>query len=376
MYENFYKLAETPFNLTPDPQYLYLSSVHKRAIAYLRYSLEAKKGFSVITGEIGAGKTTVIKAIINQFREQSRIAHITNPSSDPHQLLRMVAREYEIPQPGASLSRADLLELIHGYLLQQYAAGSRAVLVIDEAQRLLVQSMEEIRLLSNLETEKDKLIHIILVGQPELRELLDSPYLRQLRQRVSIWFHILPLSLKETEKYIQHRLAVAGCPRNPFSRGAVKCIFQASGGIPRIINITCDAALLAGYVEQKHTIRTWLVDEVLKELNLQGEKEGGEKKFATFKRMKPNKDRGDHLPKMQQDIELLSQGVSSLYQKYFQETCEGGQNLACFPDDLSSMKNPESTNVVILAQIISLSMTIDALQRQINERMHKSQGQL
>ncbi|MEW6380394.1 MAG: AAA family ATPase [bacterium] len=371
MYKNFYQLAENPFNLTPDPQYLYLSSIHKRAIAYLHYSLEAKKGFSVITGEIGAGKTMVTKAIVSQFRDRARIAHITNPSSDPQQLLRMIAREYEIPKPSASLARVDILEMIHAYLLQQYAAGSKAVLIIDEAQRLLVQSMEEVRLLSNLETEKDKLIHIILVGQPELREILDSPHLRQFRQRVSVWFHILPLSLKETGEYIQHRLAVAGCPRNPFSKGAVKCIFHASGGIPRIINIICDAALLAGYVEQKHTIRTWLVDKVLMELPVKG-KEGGEKKFAPFRLWKSSEDRMGHLPSVRQDLELLSQGVNSLYRNYLQKTCTSGQNLPCFPDDLSSIKNPELKDVVILTQIVSLSMMIDAVQRQINEDFTKA----
>jgi type II secretory pathway predicted ATPase ExeA len=463
MYKSFYKLKENPFSLTPDPQFLYLSSIHKRAIAYLQYALQENKGFSVITGEIGAGKTTVIKAILTQFREQAKIAHITNPSPNPHQLLRMIAEEYEIRQSQDSgfsqssppddlvnsssadlgnlltadsvnspmadlvnsssadlgnlltadsvnspmadlgnLSSADLADLdlansvkvIHSYLLHQYADGFKVVLIIDEAQRLSCQSMEEIRLLSNLETEKDKLIHIILSGQPELRNLLASPQLKQLKQRISLWFHILPLSFKETTEYIQHRMSRAGCPSDPFTRQAVKCIYRASGGIPRVINIACDAALLAGYGEQKHKIKACLVEKALDELNLNPEKKDDSKDNSKNNSEDNSKDNnkdnnnkstilnrwklhtgskavapGPQLPQLpeHEELELLSQAVDSLYQKYRQRGEESEETLkqSCFPDDLSSLQDRKFENAIILSQIIALSQAIDALSKRI-----------
>jgi general secretion pathway protein A len=381
MYESFYKLKENPFSLTPDPQFLYLSSIHKRAIAYIQYALQENKGFLVITGEIGAGKTTVIKAIMNQFQENAKIAHITNPSPNPHQLLRMIAEEYEISQiPDAecpqSSSTADLVKMIHGYLLQHYAAGSKVVLIIDEAQRLSSQSMEEIRLLSNLETEKDKLIHIILVGQPELRNLLSSPQLKQLNQRVSLWFHILPLSYEETTEYIRHRMSKAGSSRNPFSRQSVKCIYRASGGIPRVINIACDAALLAGYGEQKQRIKAGLVKKALDELNLKTEEKEDSNKFNIFKPWKSPAGRAakaaaplsqSHRVPEREELELLSHTVNSLFQKYRQriEESEEMPKQYCFPDDLSSLKDQKFEDTIILAQIISLSQAIDGLLKRI-----------
>jgi len=393
MYKSFYKLKENPFSLTPDPEFLYLSSIHKRAMAYLQYALQENKGFSVITGEIGAGKTTIIKAILAQFRDQARIAHITNPSPNPHQLLRMIAQEYEIdripalPSPleeegrseelsdvecPKSLSTADLIRTIHNCLLQYYAEGAKAVLIIDEAQRLSCQSLEEIRLLSNLETEKDKLIHIILAGQPELRDILASPQLKQLKQRVSLWFHILPLNLEETAEYIQHRMFKAGCPRNPFSRQAVKGIYRVSGGIPRIINIACDAALLAGYGEQKHKIKAWLVKKALDELDLKAEEGENNGKFTLFKRWKSRVDKAaaqaPRLPE-QEELELLSQAVNSLYQKYRHRGEESGgmPKYSCFPDDLSSLQDQEFKDTIILSRIISLSQAIDALSKCMRE---------
>ncbi|MEW5803000.1 MAG: AAA family ATPase [bacterium] len=365
MYKSFYKLTENPFNLTPDPQFLYLSSVHKRAMAYLHYSLTENKGFSVVTGEIGAGKTMVVKAIMAQFQEQVRIAHITNPSPDPEQLLRMIAEEYEIDQMSGSLSAADLIKMIHGFLLKRYAEGSKVVLIIDEAQRLLVHSLEEIRLLSNLETEKDKLIHIILVGQPELRNLLASPQLKQMRQRVSLWFHIIPLSFEETAEYIQHRLSRAGCSRSPFSRSAVRSIYRASGGIPRIINIASDAALLAGYVEQKHKIKSWLVEKVLDELNLKAGKEG-RKKFSFP--WKSNVPKTIQHPRLKEELESLAHDVNSLYRKYRQRVREQMPKQLCFPDDLSSLEDREFEDTVILAQAISLSLAVNELRKRIVQK--------
>jgi hypothetical protein len=247
------------------------------------------------------------------------------------------------------------------------------------------------------------------VGQPELRNLLSSPQLEQLRQRVSLWFHILPLSFEETAEYIQYRLSKAGCPRNPFSRKAVKCIYRASGGIPRLINIACDAALLAGYVEQKQKIRAWLVDKALDELNLKKEKlaklkkldlkkeeKVDHKKFSIFKRWRSNTDRNAGqsatwsagqsadqtvpIPLLSEELELLSHTVSSLYQKYRQRVSEKMPKQCCFPDDLSLLQGQESQDhgsqdhgsqnqefedTIILAQIISLSMAIKALRKRI-----------
>ena len=267
MYNAFYGFREKPFSLTPDPHFLYLSSVHRKALAYLNYGLEDRKGFITVTGEVGAGKTTLIRALLRHINPNTTVARIINTTVSSLQLLKMIARDFGIDT--ATSAKEDILEDLNEFLLEQYSMGHNAVIIIDEAQNLGISTLEEIRLLSNLETEKDKLLQIILVGQPELRETLAQPELRQLRQRITVNYHISPLNEREVAEYIQHRLKVAGAKDpNLFTPPAVERIIKASKGIPRLINVICDAALVIGYVEETQQIGEDLVKEVLTELDL------------------------------------------------------------------------------------------------------------
>lgn len=265
MYEQYYGFQEKPFSLTPDPHFLYLSKVHKRALAYLTYGLQDKKGFIAITGEIGAGKTTIIQALLKQLDSNTMVARVINTKVSPLQLLKMIMRDFGIESD--SCSKDDLLEKLNQFLLEQYSRGHNTVVIIDEAQNLDPAALEEIRLLSNLETEKEKLLQIILVGQPELRITLSLPELRQLRQRITVSYHISHLTHDEVGEYIKHRLSVAGVKeREIFIPLAVEEICKVAGGIPRLINIICDAALVTGYVQERKHVDDTLIREVMGEL--------------------------------------------------------------------------------------------------------------
>ncbi len=268
MYNEFYGFCEKPFSLTPDPHFLYLSSVHRKALAYLNYGLDDRKGFITVTGEIGAGKTTLVRALLRHIDPKTIVSRIVNTTVSSLQLLKMIVRDFSIEV--TSSAKEDLLESLNDFLLEQYSLGHNAVIIIDEAQNLKTSTLEEIRLLSNLETEKDKLLQIILVGQPELRQTLAQPELKQLCQRITVNYHISPLSSHEVAEYIMHRAKVAGA-RDPdlFSQEAMQEIAMVSKGIPRVINIVCDAALVTGYVEEKQHIDVNLVREVTRDLNLE-----------------------------------------------------------------------------------------------------------
>ncbi len=267
MYNHYYGFHEKPFSLTPDPHFLYLSKAHKRALAYLIYGLQDKKGFITITGGIGVGKTTIIQAVMKQLDANTTVARVINTKVSPLQLLKMIIRDFGIETNPDN--KEDLLERLNQFLLEQYAKGHNAVIIIDEAQNLDSPTLEEIRLLSNLETEKDKLLQIILAGQPELKITLRLPELRQLRQRITVSYNISSLSHDEVGEYIKHRLAVAGVEeREIFVPAAVEEIYQVSGGIPRLINIICDAALVTGYVQESDLITDSLIKEVINELQI------------------------------------------------------------------------------------------------------------
>ncbi len=247
MYEQFYGFAESPFNITPDPRFLFFSEKHREAFNHLLFGIRERKGFIQITGEVGAGKTTLCRALLEELGEGYRTALILNPVMTRDQLLWLVLNELGLePGPDDSILR---LARLNDYLLDQVRTGHDVVLLIDEAQDLSRDLLEQIRLLSNLETDQRKLLQIVLVGQPELRDLLDERGLRQLRQRITVRYHLRPLSPWETEAYIQHRLHVAGANSRPtFSRAALWWIYRYSRGVPRLINAICDKALLAGYV--------------------------------------------------------------------------------------------------------------------------------
>ncbi len=267
MYEKFYGFTEKPFNLTPDPDYFFLSSVHKRALDYLVYGLESGMGFIQITGEIGSGKTTLIKSLLRNLSREVKVAYVIHSKGTFIQILRMILEDLEVVEVGQRLSKEALLSRFRDYLVEQARRGNSVVVIIDEAQNLSIEVLEELRMLSNFETEKAKLLQIVLVGQPELRDLLRRPELEQLRQRVTVRFHLYPLSEDETRAYIRHRLKVAGSDGSVrFTVGACRLIHRYSGGLPRLINVACDATLLAGFVEERRVFSEKFVRDALAEL--------------------------------------------------------------------------------------------------------------
>ena len=265
MYKNFYGLREAPFNMTPDPQFLFLSRNHRMALEVLRFGIAGRKGFMVITGEIGAGKTTVCRALLRSLGPNTKTALILNPSLSDTQLLRAICDEFKL-QP-AKTTKKDLYDALNAFLLRELAANHNVVLIVDEAQNLRPKALEQIRLLSNFETEKEKLLQIILVGQPELARLLQRDDLVQLKQRIALRQHIPPLVWEEVGDYIRHRLEVAGAGgRIHWADDALLLIHRHSRGVPRLINVLCDKALLAGYVSESFTIETEHVQRAIGDL--------------------------------------------------------------------------------------------------------------
>lgn len=267
MYLDYYGFKEKPFTITPNPRFIFLSKNHKEVFAHLLYGVQHHAGFIEVTGEVGTGKTTVLRTLLNQLDDETyRVALILNPCLSAFELLRTISREFGLE--GEERTIADLLENLNRFLLEQHRQGRTVVLVIDEAQNLDPQVLEQIRLLSNLETETDKLIQIVLVGQPELGVLLEKPELRQLSQRVTVRYHLRHMDYQDTRSYIEHRLEIAGFPRAAvFTEGALKKIFAFSGGYPRLINIVCDRALLIGYTEGRREISPAMIRTAIKEIN-------------------------------------------------------------------------------------------------------------
>jgi len=264
MYAKFYGLSESPFALTPDPRYLFLSEPHREALASATYGVQERKGFVLILGEVGTGKTTIIRHLLGRFGPDIRTVFVFNPAVSFLELLQLMLRDLELPCP--SVRRVEMMETLNEYLLKEAMAGRYVVLIIDEAQHLSPAVLEEVRMLSNLETARGKLIQILLVGQPELGEKLGRPELRQLRQRIGLVAELKPLSRKETAEYIAHRLDVAGHPgQQIFTRRALKIIHRSSAGIPRLVNVICDKALLLAYGAGTKKVGGRLVKEVLKD---------------------------------------------------------------------------------------------------------------
>src|SRR5829696_2544161 len=269
MYERFYQLRERPFALSPDPEYLYPSRVHQEALDYLRYGIESQAGFIVITGEIGSGKTTLLQTLLRNLDNQTTVGRIVNTMLEPRELLETIMIDFGLDPAGRS--KPLLLRDLSQYLVDQRLAGRLVLLVIDEAQNLGLGALEELRMLSNLETEKSKLMQIVLVGQPNLRDKLSAPELEQLRQRITVSYHLPPLDSEETFHYINHRLAHAALSTPlVFPRPATDLIHARSGGVPRIINVICDAALVFGYAEERRAFDARVILEVLDELETTG----------------------------------------------------------------------------------------------------------
>ena len=266
MYEAFFGLKEKPFRMTPDPRYFYPSAKHTDALNHMVYAIEERRGFVVITGEIGSGKTTLSRVLFQKLDPMTKTAIIRNTQLTAKDLITLTLEELEIPaKPGST--KVQLISRLNDYLVEQLRANSNVVLLIDEAQNLKPNVLEEVRMLSNLETETDKLIQIILMGQPELKQKLWLKELTQLRQRVSLHYHLAPLDEFETVAYISHRLHVAGANSTPiFASTALPKIFGYTQGVPRLINGLCDRALLTGYVTETNTIGPEIIDEVAGEL--------------------------------------------------------------------------------------------------------------
>jgi general secretion pathway protein A len=260
MYLQFFGLAEKPFSITPDPRYLYLSGRHADALAHLVYGINEAGGFIQLTGEVGTGKTTTIRSLLARAPKSAEIALILNPRLSAAQFLRSLCEELGL---GVDESDDDdtknLVDLLNRYLLRAHSAGRRVVLVVDEAQNLAPDVLEQVRLLTNLETETQKLLQIILIGQPELRKLLAREDLRQIAQRITARFHLDPLSREETYAYVRHRLRVAGATTDIFTHAALREVYRVTGGVPRVINIVCDRALLGAYTQELHLVPGALV---------------------------------------------------------------------------------------------------------------------
>lgn len=259
MYLHFYNLREKPFNLTPDSHFMFLSNKHQEALAHIKYGLQEKKGFLLITGEIGTGKTTLCRTILKEMDKYYRIAVVLNPMLSPLSLLKTIISDFGITS--RAKTRHDMLQILNAFLLEE----KNSLLVIDEAQNLSMSALEQIRLLGNLETEKEKLLQIVLVGQPELNKKLSNERLRQLNQRIAVRYHLHSLNRNETEQYIAHRLKIAGGDHIIFDETAINSVYNYSSGVPRLINIICDYGLVYGYIKESFIINQDMINEAIKE---------------------------------------------------------------------------------------------------------------
>ena len=265
VYLEYYGLSEPPFDITPNPRFLFYSAKHREAFNHLLYGVRERKGFVQLTGEVGAGKTTICRAMLEQLDGTFSTALILNPVMSADELMKGIAIEFGLNV--IDHNRPETIAAINDFLLRQVEYGKDSVLIIDEAQDLTDELLEQVRLLSNFETDDRKLLQIVLMGQPELRDRLNNPGLRQLRQRITVRYHLAPLSLFEVSHYIQHRLEVSGAKGAPyFTRPALWRVHGYSGGIPRLVNAVCDKALLAGLVKQTDRITHGMVGLAIREL--------------------------------------------------------------------------------------------------------------
>jgi type II secretory pathway predicted ATPase ExeA len=268
MYLEYFGIKDFPFRLTPDVDFLYLSSAHARAKAYMEYSVWNREGFVVITGDVGCGKTTLIQKLLSELTEKDiLLAKIFQTQLDDVEFLQAILVEFGLNP--FSAKKVELMDMLNTFLIDSYQRGKHAILIVDEAQNLSMAALEELRMLSGLETQKEKILHIILVGQPQLNETLEAPEMEQLAQRVRLRFHLKPLTLTETGEYVQHRLRVAGANANIFTPDTSKKIFEYTGGIPRLINTLCDTAMTCAYADTVASVTPEVIAAAVEELQWQ-----------------------------------------------------------------------------------------------------------
>jgi general secretion pathway protein A len=254
MYKEYFGFKELPFSIAPDPRFLFMSGQHREALAHLIYGINVEGGFVMLTGEVGTGKTTVCRCLLGQLPENTDIAFILNPKMTVEELLAAVCDELGIGYPEGNRSIKVFIDHINAYLLAAFAKGRKTVLIMEEAQNLKPDVLEQVRLLTNLETDRQKLLKIIMIGQPELKEMLSRPDMRQLSQRITARYHIGPLPKAEISAYVDHRLLLAGVRRKLFPNSIINKLYRLSGGVPRVINVICDRALLGTYVHGKNCV--------------------------------------------------------------------------------------------------------------------------
>ncbi len=275
MYTHYFGLKEKPFSIAPDPRYLYMSALHQEALAHLLYGVSGDGCFILLTGDVGAGKTTVCRCLLEQLPENIDMALILNPKLNAMELLASICDELEIVVTRGKKSVKTYIDHLNRYLLAAHARGRSTALLIDEAQNLSMDTLEQLRLLTNLETERQKLLKIILLGQPELRELLDQEEVAQINQRITSRYHLSPLAGRDVAVYVEHRLAVAGGRKKLFSDVALRRVAELSRGVPRLINVLCDRALLGAYVEEKDQVDLRIVNQSAREVLGRPEKGAG-----------------------------------------------------------------------------------------------------
>lgn len=313
MYTEFYNFDEKPFNLVPNPSYLFLSSKHANALTFLEYGLTEKIGFIMLTGEIGIGKTTLVRHLLNQIESEIDVAVIFNTNVVSDDLITLILTEFEI-EFDDSISKGKALALLHDFLIEKYAEGRKVLLIIDEAQNLSGEVLEEIRMLSNLQTDDEMLIQIMIVGQPQLKDKLNDPALEQFAQRISVSYHLSAMTEEETGEYIVHRLDKVGGSRELFTPDAVRKIFEVSEGVPRTINLLCDAALVYGFADEKQVINLSIIKQVIEE-------KGGIGLFTRDKIKKdPHGDSGEDLGQKISNLEQSFKQLKEMYHKHITET--------------------------------------------------------
>ena len=275
MYDEFFGLKQTPFSIAPDPRFLYMSEHHREALAHLVYGVSTDGGFVLLSGEVGTGKTTIARALLDQTPENVNMAMVLNPKVIAGELLATICDELKIAYPKGNQSIKVFVDCINEFLIDTHTKGRKTVVLIEESQNLDPDVLEQLRLLTNLETNDRKLLQVVMIGQPELLDLLSRPDLRQLEQRVTARYHLMPLTKRETSDYIRHRLSVAGIKDSVFSPSALNKVFQLSGGIPRKVNLLCDRAMLGAYTKNTKKINSAIVTKAAEEVF------GGEHKPAT-----------------------------------------------------------------------------------------------